>query len=144
MINYNEIKEKIGERKPKLVYASFVLVAFLVGFGAGRANPERDRNSQKYTNYNTSETSTKVEAKPENSKTTEATSSETKTASDAKTTSGSGQTSENTCTGIKGNISGKTKTYHIPGGSFYARTQEEQCFKTEEEAVAAGFTKAKR
>lgn len=140
MINYNEIKEKIGERKPQLVYASFVLVAFLVGFGAGRANPERDRNTQKYANYNTSETSTKVEAKGE----TETKSSETKTASEAKTTSGSGQTSESNCTGIKGNISGKTKTYHIPGGSFYARTQEEQCFKTEEEAVAAGFTKAKR
>ncbi len=144
MINYSEAKEKIGERKPQLVYASFVLVAFLVGFGAGRANPERDRNSQKYTNYNTSETSTKVETKTDTVKNSEAKASETKTASDAKTASGSGQTGESTCTGIKGNVSGKTKTYHVPGGSFYARTQEEQCFKTEAEAVAAGFTKAKR
>lgn len=46
---------------------------------------------------------------------------------------------------IKGNISAKgDKIYHVPGGSFYARTNPEQCFQTEEEAKAAGFRKSSR
>jgi hypothetical protein len=43
---------------------------------------------------------------------------------------------------IKGNISGKNKIYHLPGGSFYNRTVAESCFKTEAEAQAAGFRKS--
>ncbi len=48
------------------------------------------------------------------------------------------------CTGIKGNISGTSKTYHIPDGSFYDRTTPEMCFATESEAQSAGFTKSSR
>jgi hypothetical protein len=44
---------------------------------------------------------------------------------------------------IKGNISGTSKVYHMPGGSFYNRTTPEQCFNTEAEAVTAGFRKSK-
>ena len=47
------------------------------------------------------------------------------------------------CT-VKGNISGKSKIYHVPGGSFYDRTTPEMCFSTEAEAEAAGFTKSSR
>ncbi|HYC79903.1 MAG TPA: hypothetical protein VEC17_02660 [Candidatus Binatia bacterium] len=43
---------------------------------------------------------------------------------------------------IKGNISGRNKVYHLPGGSFYNRTTPEACFKTEAEAQAAGFRKS--
>lgn len=45
---------------------------------------------------------------------------------------------------IKGNISSKTKIYHMPGGSFYERTDPEMCFNSEGEAQAAGFTKSSR
>ncbi len=45
---------------------------------------------------------------------------------------------------IKGNISGKNKIYHLKGGAFYDRTQEEMCFQTEAEATAAGFVKSSR
>lgn len=45
---------------------------------------------------------------------------------------------------IKGNISSKSKIYHMPGGAFYARTVPEMCFSTEAEAVAAGFRKSQR
>ncbi len=45
---------------------------------------------------------------------------------------------------IKGNISSKSKIYHIQGGSFYERTTPEMCFSTEAEAQAAGFTKSSR
>lgn len=52
-------------------------------------------------------------------------------------------TSGSTCP-IKGNISGKNKIYHVSGGAFFDRTQEEMCFQTEAEAEAAGFTKSSR
>lgn len=46
---------------------------------------------------------------------------------------------------IKGNIGSKgEKIYHMPGGSFYNRTNPEQCFDTEEAAQAAGFRKSSR
>lgn len=45
---------------------------------------------------------------------------------------------------VKGNISSKNKIYHIKGGAFYDRTQEEMCFQTEAEAIAAGFIKSTR
>jgi hypothetical protein len=45
---------------------------------------------------------------------------------------------------VKGNISSKSKIYHVKGGSFYDRTDAEMCFKTEKEAEAAGFIKSSR
>ncbi len=45
---------------------------------------------------------------------------------------------------IKGNISSKSKLYHVQGGAFYDRTDPEMCFNTEAEAQAAGFTKSSR
>lgn len=48
------------------------------------------------------------------------------------------------CTSVKGNISGTSKTYHIPGGSFYDRTTPEMCFATEAEAQSAGFAKSSK
>ena len=45
---------------------------------------------------------------------------------------------------VKGNVSGKNRIYHVQGGAFYERTQEEMCFKTEAEATAAGFVKSSR
>ena len=45
---------------------------------------------------------------------------------------------------IKGNIGSSEKIYHVPGGSFYDRTQAERCFNTEADAVAEGFRKSSR
>ncbi len=45
---------------------------------------------------------------------------------------------------VKGNISSKSKIYHVKGGSFYDRTDPEMCFNTEVEAQAAGFVKSSR
>lgn len=45
---------------------------------------------------------------------------------------------------IKGNISSSSKIYHIPGGSFYKRTNPEACFDSETQAQAAGFRKSKQ
>jgi hypothetical protein len=45
---------------------------------------------------------------------------------------------------IKGNISSSSRIYHMPGGSFYNRTNAEMCFDTEQEAQDAGFRKSQR
>ncbi|MDP3741043.1 MAG: hypothetical protein Q8R08_01810 [bacterium] len=45
---------------------------------------------------------------------------------------------------IKGNISAKSKIYHMPGGASYKQTIPEMCFDTESAAVAAGFRKSLR
>ncbi|MFV8830228.1 thermonuclease family protein [Alkalihalobacterium sp. APHAB7] len=46
---------------------------------------------------------------------------------------------------IKGNHSSSGEfIYHVPGGQFYDRTNPEEMFCTEEEAVAAGYRKSKR
>lgn len=45
---------------------------------------------------------------------------------------------------IKGNInSKKEKIYHLPGSRYYDVTKAEEMFCTEEEAIAAGYRKAK-
>ncbi len=45
---------------------------------------------------------------------------------------------------IKGNINNlkNTKIYHLPDASAYKRTNPENCFKTEMEAIEAGFRKS--
>jgi hypothetical protein len=45
---------------------------------------------------------------------------------------------------IKGNINNlkNTKIYHLPDASAYKRTNPENCFKTEIEAIEAGFRKS--
>lgn len=49
------------------------------------------------------------------------------------------------CSKIKGNIKPNgSKTYHVPGGRFYKVTEAEVRFKTEEEAIKAGFKKSQQ
>ncbi|NSL50516.1 sunset domain-containing protein [Calidifontibacillus erzurumensis] len=45
---------------------------------------------------------------------------------------------------IKGNISGGEKIYHVPGGAYYEKTEAEEMFCTEAEAIAKGYRKSKR
>ena len=46
---------------------------------------------------------------------------------------------------IKGNASGKSKIYHLPGGQFYDRVKNPtDCFQTEQEATAAGFKRSSK
>lgn len=46
---------------------------------------------------------------------------------------------------IKGNINSKgEKIYHLPRGAFYERTDPEECFKTETEAIQRGYKKSSK
>ena len=132
MTFYEKIKDwlKQKENKDKLVLGlSFVLV-FIVGFGAGSYVRETNKSSKPYPNYTT------VPAKKPAVAAT--TTKEQGTAKQATSTQAS------SCV-VKGNISsaGK-KIYHVQGGAFYARVKPEECFNTEAEAQAAGFTKSSR
>jgi competence protein ComEC len=41
---------------------------------------------------------------------------------------------------IKGNVNSSGESiYHVPGGTFYGRTNPEACFATEDTAEHAGF-----
>ena len=49
------------------------------------------------------------------------------------------------CSGkIKGNMGSSGKIYHVPGGSFYDRTDAEECFEVEAAAQVAGYRKSSR
>ena len=48
---------------------------------------------------------------------------------------------------VKGNFTthnGEPCIYHVPGGSFYARTKPERCYATENEARADGCRRSSR
>jgi hypothetical protein len=118
MIDYlkNLDIKKIKERaKPIAITAVCFVAVFTAGFGVGKNKTNSSANTTKRsTNYTT------------NSNTAEKPTVPTASQSDCK---------------IKGS---KSKIYHVPGGSFYNRTNAAQCFETEEEAQAAGYTKSSR
>lgn len=133
-MDYENLKKKFEENKPKLILGVCFIVVFLVGFGTGRF--ERQNQNPKIQAQNDYTKNSKVN--PENTTPTAQPQAQVLSASTTpKDASGS-------CL-IKGNISSKgEKIYHIPGGSSYKIVKPEQCFNTEKEAQAAGFRKALR
>ena len=112
------------------------VVVFFVGFGTGRVEGGNRRVPKPQINYTTKATE-KTVAEPAKTETPVTLKAGTDPISVSPTV-GAGD-----CP-IKGNISAKDKVYHLKGGAFYDRTKEEMCFKTEAEAVAAGFRKSSR
>ena len=133
----DETKAKFIETiKPLLITAGCMVVVFIAGFGAGKmhsgtmsgaATSKRSLSANYTTNTNP--------------QTNIGTSVNTNKNSNASIPKATANPTADSCTTIKGS---KSKMYHIPGGSFYDRTSAAQCFTTEEEAVAAGFTKSSR
>ena len=127
----NWLKEK--ENKQKLIIAGSFIVVFIVGFGAGSYSKTIRRDAYKpQTNYTTKQP---VKTSPETAAPQKSPAPVAATTNKAPTTN---------CI-VKGNIgSGGKKIYHVKGGAFYDRTKAEECFNTEAEALAAGFTKSSR
>ncbi len=120
----------IAAHKPKLVMFGCLVIAFATGFALGNYESLGSQTTKRQLNYTTKQTS-----EPKPSITPKPTS---------KANNIQPATSNPQCK-IKGNIaSGGKKTYHIPGGAFYDRTNAEVCFNTEVEAEAAGFSKSSR
>jgi hypothetical protein len=132
MLFYEKVKDwlKQKENQDKLVLGLSFILVFIVGFGAGSYVREIRRDSIKPQANYTTVTAKKPAANIDGQvlgKTTAATA-----------------TPASSCV-VKGNISstGK-KIYHVVGGAFYNRVKPEECFNTEAEALAAGFTKSSR
>lgn len=159
MKTYQEIKNILKENREKIIFTVSAIMIFFVGFGVGESRNSKHSlvpSQSKYTTKSAKE-QPKTEIIAEN-KTAETKTAEAATETKAETTvnppkvagesilvpaTAEAQTPV-TCP-VKGNISsGGRKLYHIPGGSFYKRVKAEQCFKTEEEAKAAGFQKSSR
>ena len=124
LTTYSKVKEflKLNERSVILVI-SFTCV-FLLGFFTGKID-----------SYNKNQPIIKVEKSQLNS-----------TILNQESQQGNvlGEKNEAGNCPVKGNISSSSKIYHLPGGSFYDRTNPEVCFNTAAEAEAAGFRKSQR
>lgn len=129
------------------------LTVFLVGYGSGNhwkgGKTAKTNTSLKQDNYSTGKAVKAVqaepvsaEAKPEVLEVPAATTSAAVAAKE--TVAGAAITNPNSACKIKGNISSKSKIYHVPGGAFYDRVKPEQCFNTEAEAIQAGYRKSSR
>ena len=113
--------------KPFAIAAACMTVVFVSGFGAGKLqggklNPKTPNKRSVSTNYNTN-----VNSEANKNINTATTGLTTSSTDDCKTVKGS-----------------KSKIYHMPEGAFYERTKAAQCFVSEEEAIAAGYTKSSK
>ena len=124
--------------KPFAIAAICFAAVFLAGFGAGKMHSGSSLSTtptkRTLSNYTTNT------GAPDNKNTTNSSEKNANPTSKAPTKSTTNSTTENDCY-IKGS---KSKIYHLPGGSFYDRTNATQCFATEAEAQAAGYTKSSR
>jgi hypothetical protein len=142
MLDYEKLKKGFIENKPKIAIGVCFVLVFIIGFGTGRYDKEstsrrtKANNNQKYYNTDTS-----IKPKTETAETKEGEAVVGKVLSiTASTTTPKTQS----CI-IKGNISSTgSKIYHMAGGAFYERTNPEQCFNTEAEALSAGYRKSSR
>lgn len=122
------IKEKFIEKgKPLAIATVCFLAVFIAGFGTGRisdGNATSTAQKRSLSNYTTNTAqSTNANSSP------------------AKPTTKTTIPVDPSDCDIKGS---KSKIYHMPGGSFYDRTNPAACFNSEEEAQAAGYTKSSR
>lgn len=121
-MNFESIKNRLVEHKPKFIVLGCLIAAFISGYGVGTYEMRANNLSRRQLNYTTN-----TGSKPTPTSTPKPTASATPA-----------QSGE--CY-IKGS---KSKLYHMPGGSFYDRTNPVQCFASEQEAVNAGYTKSSR
>lgn len=126
--------QKFLEKIKPLAIAGVCFVAvFTAGYGVGKSSGSggfsAGATKRSLGNYNTNQ---EASAKA-NSNTVE-------TPATTTPATAAGTVDKSNCY-IKGS---KSKLYHVPGGSFYERTNPAACFNSEEEAQAAGYTKSSR
>ena len=123
----------IAQAKPIGIAAACLTVVFITGFGAGKMHSDVSNSEapakRSLSNYNTNSSVQQPNSQAKPTANTQ-----------AKPTTTAENAPQNDCP-VKGS---KSKIYHIVGGSFYERTNAAQCFATEAEAQAAGYTKSSR
>ena len=128
-MNKDYIKEIWATAKPKLIVLLCLVCSFVSGFAAGKGESQLSKPAPRQLQYTTNKAGETKAAAPQPTNLTPA---------HANTNSTVTATAD--CY-IKGS---KSRIYHMPGGSFYDRTNPVQCFASEAEAQAAGFTKSSR
>jgi hypothetical protein len=120
-LNFEKIIEK---GKPLLIAGICFAAVFLAGFGTGKSTigDKGSASKRSLTNYTTNS----------------AVQTKATTPAKIESTAKQAPTDRIDCY-IKGS---KSKIYHVPGGSFYERTNAAQCFNSEEEALSAGYNKS--
>lgn len=137
-MTYLEFREWVVENKNKAAIIAGFVVVFLVGYGVGSYEKTRRNKPSLLNKYNTNQS---LKAKTSEQQETTA---DNKVLGTASSSTESLITSGTECV-VKGNISSSGgKIYHVQGGAFYKTVKPEQCFKTETEAVTAGFRKSGR
>jgi hypothetical protein len=128
-MKYEALKKWLAEHKKELAISGGGVLLFLLGYGTA-VGITTQRLEQKYrTNYLNLTTQKQTTQAPATGEVMGDT-----------TTTPSADTDPN-CK-VKGNISSKSKIYHVAGGRFYKSVKAEKCFNSEEEAKAAGFRKS--
>lgn len=140
MLNFikNLEREKIIEKAKPLGVAAICFVAvFIAGYGVGKsggtgtsAGSETAKRSLNYTTNSNNNSNTAQKPVPQ-----------AKSPAAANNTNTAAAVVDKSNCNIKGS---KSKIYHMPGGSFYERTNPAACFNSEEEAQTAGYTKSSR
>lgn len=133
-LDFEKLKSKVIDKgKPLAIAGVCFLAVFVAGFGTGRVSGGGSGSSsaskRSLTNSNTNTTTQAKIPAP------------TKTATSTATAAAKPGAVDPANCYIKGS---KSKIYHIPGGAFYDRTSPAACFNSEEEALAAGYTKSSR
>ena len=142
-MTYEELKQKLEPHKPKFIVGACFVLVFLVGWGSGSYRKSEKRETVKsQTNYTTSQDKKPQTISPAGAG-GEAGATTVTPAAVAGTSTTTNAVVSKPCI-VKGNISSASKIYHVKGGAFYDRTNPEQCFDTEAEAIAAGYRKSSR
>lgn len=144
MITYERMKSWGQDNRTSIVCVVAFVVIFFVGVGVGKLPPGPvSKTSSNYSNYSTKKQATAEKPLPAGAEAAEALPA--KTAEPAPVPAGNapsevlGASTNGPCL-IKGT---KSKIYHLKGGAFYDRvTKPVVCFKTEDEARAAGYRKS--
>ena len=135
---YDFVKNLNLEKITPLAIAAVCFAAvFIAGFGAGKLHSGTGGSTpakRTLSNYTTN-------ASGQENKNSNATSAKNSNSPESSSTKSTASGVSNGECYIKGS---KSKIYHLPGGSFYDRTKAVECFTSETDAQAAGYTKSSR
>lgn len=144
MITYERIKVWGRDNRTPIVCVVAFVVIFFVGVGVGKLpRSSASKTSSNYSNYSIKKQSAAEKPLPATKESEDAlpakSTEPTPPLSAAATSQVFGASTNGICL-IKGT---KSRIYHVKGGAFYDRvTNPVVCFKTEDEARAAGYRKS--
>jgi hypothetical protein len=134
-MSYESFKKFLIKHRPQFYLAGAFILIFFVGVGTGKLGAAEPKASPaSYSNYSTKPLSTTPSPTPQVAGVAAPIVSPSPVEATAAEPVGE-------CV-VKGTAS--SKIYHMSGGAFYERLKNPRCFKSEADAIAAGFRKSSR